>query len=569
MKHKDPLYYVACHGPDGTLLTRPAGFNGPVLTSHSLSELRALTNIDGSGSEWDGSPLRIEVPMDQQRPFLVESSPCTQQQQRAAVENLAGRLVTSEVWEVLVGSTKSLEDLIHQVELQIECSANNNTPLPPKGCPNSGDDTGGTLLKGASYVTTWNLGRHSWLSQDSRTSSQDHPHPRDLKMAMARIRRVVASTSLLGRTTIGDKVNTTALPTESSKEGMVYMKTAAEAQHRFALFLYHDHNNISEQHANTAASRTFGHNITYALAVQVEPGRVVKTCHDYQQQRKLVNSRFLTPLRPPLALLMANMARVELGSVVLDPFCGSGSLLWAASHAGAGHCIGSDVIEHIGLLAKTTSVTSSVKMQPDDGVTGVRACSPCSSELLQCDVFSLPRVLRRSHTISTGSDTTSPFLLDAILTDPPYGLREDQSATPTLSEGRATGSKPKRIIMDAMKQQSAQKREKGMGSQCYIEDYTGEELLQSVSLMMEPVFRVAVEHLKPGRRLVYLLPLFPSQADLGLWGTTGALRAEVISSLPCLPGLTVVSAERHRCQKRGMARAIVVMERASATVSKT
>ena len=126
--------------------------------------------------------------------------------------------------------------------------------------------------------------------------------------------------------------------------------------------------------------------------------------------------------------------------------------------------------------------------------------------------------------------------------------------------GEKNGSEAKRIFIEP---NASHAGGEGVGSLCYIEDYSGEELLQSVSRMMEPVFRVAVDHLKPGGRLVYLLPLFPSQVDMGLWGTTGALGPDAFALLPNFPGLDFVAAERQRCRRRGMARAIVVMERTS------
>lgn len=47
--------------------------------------------------------------------------------------------------------------------------------------------------------------------------------------------------------------------------------------------------------------------------------------------------RYLGPTSLPadLALIMANMGGVSTGSVVLDPFCGTGSILVACSARGA------------------------------------------------------------------------------------------------------------------------------------------------------------------------------------------------------------------------------------------
>jgi hypothetical protein len=50
----------------------------------------------------------------------------------------------------------------------------------------------------------------------------------------------------------------------------------------------------------------------------------------------------LTPIRPELGMVMANLAHVQSGGLVLDPFCGCGSLLLSAAHLGA-VTLGADV----------------------------------------------------------------------------------------------------------------------------------------------------------------------------------------------------------------------------------
>ena len=50
----------------------------------------------------------------------------------------------------------------------------------------------------------------------------------------------------------------------------------------------------------------------------------------------------MTPIRPELGMVMANLARVRPGSLVLDPFCGSGSLLLTAASLGAS-VVGADI----------------------------------------------------------------------------------------------------------------------------------------------------------------------------------------------------------------------------------
>lgn len=67
---------------------------------------------------------------------------------------------------------------------------------------------------------------------------------------------------------------------------------------------------------------------------------------------------------PQLSLLMANQAQVNSGSIILDPFVGSGSLLVAAAEFG-GYVFGSD-IDYLMLHGKTkpTRIKQEVSLVP-------------------------------------------------------------------------------------------------------------------------------------------------------------------------------------------------------------
>jgi hypothetical protein len=93
-----------------------------------------------------------------------------------------------------------------------------------------------------------------------------------------------------------------------------------------------------------------------------------------------------TPLRPSLAALICNLAGIRRGSIVLDPFCGSGSLLSTAFNLGA-VCMGADV--HLSVPYAQTNKNF-------DWVTA--------------NIY--------QHTWEMSGR------LDAIICDPPYGRRE-------------------------------------------------------------------------------------------------------------------------------------------------
>ncbi|XP_012266608.2 tRNA (guanine(10)-N2)-methyltransferase homolog isoform X2 [Athalia rosae] len=119
-----------------------------------------------------------------------------------------------------------------------------------------------------------------------------------------------------------------------------------------------------------------------------------------------------TSMDPQLSLLMANQAQVQDGDLILDPFVGSGSLLVAASQFG-GYALGTD-IDYLMLHARTRPSRISQKTRgKDESIASNMKQYGTSSYYLDVLVsdFSLP-VWR------------SDMRVDAIITDPPYGIRE-------------------------------------------------------------------------------------------------------------------------------------------------
>ena len=115
---------------------------------------------------------------------------------------------------------------------------------------------------------------------------------------------------------------------------------------------------------------------------------------------------------PTLALLMANLATVKIGSMVLDPFVGTGSLLLAAAEFG-GYVAGSD-IDYLTLHARTRPSRKGQKKRAED-----------ESMVANFDQYGLTDrylgVIASDFSICPLRDV--PWL-DCIITDPPYGIRE-------------------------------------------------------------------------------------------------------------------------------------------------
>jgi tRNA (guanine10-N2)-methyltransferase len=109
-----------------------------------------------------------------------------------------------------------------------------------------------------------------------------------------------------------------------------------------------------------------------------------------------------TSMDPSLAFIMANMGKCVAGTLVCDPFVGSGSVLLACAEFGA-HCVGMDYDART--FRGTGDNESTVKSNfahhgTQDRLVGV----------VRAD-FSQQWMRRRA-------------VFDAIVTDPPYGIRE-------------------------------------------------------------------------------------------------------------------------------------------------
>jgi predicted RNA methylase len=126
------------------------------------------------------------------------------------------------------------------------------------------------------------------------------------------------------------------------------------------------------------------------------------------------------------ALLMANLAQVTKGDVILDPFCGSAGLLLASSLLGV-KAVGGDL--DVAMLSHKDKPLSCPPSsgRPQRGVEKVSYGDsfielglPEPTLLIGADIQD-PNVVEMYLAVNHGQ----PY--DAIVTDPPYGIRESQS----------------------------------------------------------------------------------------------------------------------------------------------
>ncbi|KAL4703207.1 hypothetical protein ACJJTC_004883 [Scirpophaga incertulas] len=210
------------------------------------------------------------------------------------------------------------------------------------------------------------------------------------------------------------------------------------------------------------------------------------------QHHSLKKRHFIgnTSMDAQLALIMANQAKVQTGDFVLDPFVGSGSLLVAASHFG-GYVWGSD-IDFMMLHGRTRPTRVGQKERAkEESIRGNMYQYDIASKYLDVIVsdFSLPLWQAR-------------LKFDAIITDPPYGVREPTEKIGIVKENY-------RLLPEQLSNHVPSKVD-------YILPHLYADLL-----------RFAAEHLIPGKRLVCWYPVVRSEYKE--------------EELPCHPCLTLVS----------------------------
>ncbi|XP_076456427.1 tRNA (guanine(10)-N(2))-methyltransferase TRMT11-like isoform X2 [Babylonia areolata] len=136
---------------------------------------------------------------------------------------------------------------------------------------------------------------------------------------------------------------------------------------------------------------------------------------DKIRQFHLQKRRFIgnTSMDAALSLIMANMGGVDRNHLVFDPFVGTGSLLVACAHHGA-YVMGTD-IDYMLIHAKARpSRHNQKKREKDESVYANLRQYGLESRYLDVLVADASR-----HDL-----WRSLPLFDAIITDPPYGIRE-------------------------------------------------------------------------------------------------------------------------------------------------
>ncbi|KAH7700369.1 Protein Y71F9AL.1 [Aphelenchoides avenae] len=129
---------------------------------------------------------------------------------------------------------------------------------------------------------------------------------------------------------------------------------------------------------------------------------------------------------PELSFIQANLAKVEPGHVVLDPFCGTGGLLIAAAHFGA-NVLGTEIDYQIARAIGRSSRVGEEFLTDDHSVLANFQQYGLERRFLGILIGDASR-----HGLWRSS---ADGYVDAIVADPPYGVRE---------KGRKVGNKKRK-----------------------------------------------------------------------------------------------------------------------------
>ncbi|TKA57830.1 hypothetical protein B0A53_00979 [Rhodotorula sp. CCFEE 5036] len=218
-----------------------------------------------------------------------------------------------------------------------------------------------------------------------------------------------------------------------------------------------------------------------------------------------------TSMESEASLLMANQALANPGKWIYDPFAGTGSLLLTASAFGA--CTFGSDIDGRQIRGKKTGIRHSAEQY---GVW---------NRILDCYTFDMTQ-----HPWRTGE------LFDAIVTDPPYGVRAGAKRL-----GREEGER------EVLPQIIAGREHEGYHHQFH--DYVPPSVGWPMEEVISTLITYALYLLRPGGRLVFFLP------------TDSAVYEDV--DIPVVPGLRTISNSPQQFGK--WARRLITMEKTTET----
>lgn len=195
-------------------------------------------------------------------------------------------------------------------------------------------------------------------------------------------------------------------------------------------------------------------------------GRILGGKRDWREKKwekyNLKKRTYLGPtsMDSELSLVMTNLGRVQKGSICFDPFVGTGSILLTCALRG-GYCVGTDI-----------------------DIRVLRGRNENENVFCNFKQYNLgrPELVRSDNAIYHRHYRTQKPMYDAIICDPPYGIR---------AGARKSGSKLEqpRPVLDE-----------------HRHDHIAQTQVYPVSDVMADLLDVAARTLVMGGRLVYIIP---------------------------------------------------------------
>lgn len=265
-----------------------------------------------------------------------------------------------------------------------------------------------------------------------------------------------------------------------------------------------------------AKGPAIGKGYTYACSPRRPRSGVLRLLAERRQK-----AAFITPtsMEPEIAWAMNNMAGVRVGSKVLDPFVGSGSILFAASLLGAQELVGTDAaVELVGEGTGTAKyeIMKSFMYGMDELLPWVSlsGCVRPVPKLGQADMLawkSYPLWFRQEY-------------YDCIVTDPPYDLKAKVKGTTAGVAGAAGAA-------GAV----------GVGEPKGRETDVTRERQQAAMPAIKKLIEVAAYGLVPGGRLVFFLPVWGKHDLDGREATSDSVITRPSAFPPLPPSLRLVA----------------------------
>lgn len=220
---------------------------------------------------------------------------------------------------------------------------------------------------------------------------------------------------------------------------------------------------------------------------------------DLVDQQTLKRRAYIGPtsMESEMALLMSNMALVQPGDLVIDPFVGTGSVLIPCGTHGA-MCYGTDIDIRVLLgIGVGVSGGGALEALASGGALDSDSSAPRVNVTTNFKQYGLPlpELIRADNSLSPLAERCRGYF-DAVVCDPPYGIR---------AGARKSGRKPN-AKMPALETLDAARKQNYIAP---TQPYAAEDV-------MRDLLAFAALTLREGGRLVYLLPTTYEYTDADL-----------------------------------------------------